>query len=62
MTTAPRWAAVVVNYEAGPLLVACVRVACSPTECRGSVELVVVDNGSRDGSVAALRAACPTCG
>ena len=51
--SAPRWAAVVVNYEAGPLLAACIRSLLADASA-GEPELVVVDNGSRDGSVAAL--------
>ena len=54
----PRWAAVVVNYEAGPLLLACVESLLADT-AGGPPEVVVVDNGSRDGSVAALRRALP---
>ena len=54
----PRWAAVVVNYEAGPLLADCVRSVLADTSA-GPVELVVVDNGSRDGSVETLLAAHP---
>ena len=49
----PRWAAVVVNYESGPLLSACVRSLVADTSA-GAPEIVVVDNGSRDGSIAAL--------
>jgi N-acetylglucosaminyl-diphospho-decaprenol L-rhamnosyltransferase len=52
------WAAVVVNYEAGPLLTACARSVLADTSA-GDVDLVVVDNGSADGSVDALRAAVP---
>jgi len=55
----PRWAAVVVNYEAGPALTACVQSLLADLSA-GAPEVVVVDNGSRDGSVDALRAACPT--
>ncbi|MFI5053862.1 MAG: glycosyltransferase family 2 protein [Acidimicrobiia bacterium] len=55
----PRWAAVVVNYESGPLLVACVESLLADRSA-GDPEVVVVDNGSRDGSVASLRRACPT--
>jgi N-acetylglucosaminyl-diphospho-decaprenol L-rhamnosyltransferase len=54
----PRWAAVVVNYEAGPLLLACVESLLADTSA-GPPEVVVVDNGSRDGSIAALRRALP---
>ena len=46
------WAAVVVNYNAGPALVACIAsvLAQDPPP-----ELVVVDNDSTDGSLGALR-------
>jgi GT2 family glycosyltransferase len=54
----PDWAAVVVNYEAGPLLEDCVRSVLADTSA-GPVDLVVVDNGSRDGSVDKLLAAYP---
>jgi N-acetylglucosaminyl-diphospho-decaprenol L-rhamnosyltransferase len=57
---AESWAAVVVNYEAGPLLVECVESLLADTSGGGIPAVVVVDNGSRDGSVAALRAAVPT--
>ena len=62
MTTGPSrsWAAVVVNYEAGPLLVRCVESLLADRSAGGAPDVVVVDNGSRDGSVAALRAAVPT--
>ena len=43
--TAPRWAAVIVNYEAGPLLAESVRAVLADTTA-GPVEIVVVDNGS----------------
>jgi N-acetylglucosaminyl-diphospho-decaprenol L-rhamnosyltransferase len=49
-----RWAAVVVNYESGDLLEACVRSIQADTSA-GKPELVVVDNGSSDGSTDALR-------
>ena len=48
-----RWAAVVVNYEAGPLLTACVRSLLADRSA-GEPEVVVVDNGSSDGSTAML--------
>ncbi len=54
----PRWAAVVVNYEAGDLLADCV-ASLRADASAGNPEIVVVDNGSRDGSVAALRATLP---
>jgi N-acetylglucosaminyl-diphospho-decaprenol L-rhamnosyltransferase len=47
-----------VTYESGPLLTTCVRSLAADTS-GGEPEIVVVDNGSRDGSVAALRAECP---
>jgi N-acetylglucosaminyl-diphospho-decaprenol L-rhamnosyltransferase len=47
-----------VNYEAGPLLIECVRSVLADASA-GPMELVVVDNGSRDGSIDALRAAYP---
>ena len=55
----PQWAAVVVNYEAGPLLHACVRSLFRDTSA-GTPEVVVVDNGSTDGSVAEVARAFPT--
>jgi N-acetylglucosaminyl-diphospho-decaprenol L-rhamnosyltransferase len=58
MSTRARWAAVVVNYETGPLLEACVR-SVRADDSAGPAEVVVVDNGSRDGSVAELHAAIP---
>jgi N-acetylglucosaminyl-diphospho-decaprenol L-rhamnosyltransferase len=56
--SSPRWAAVVVNYEAGPLLARCVQSVRADASA-GEPEVVVVDNGSSDGSVGQLRAACP---
>ncbi len=52
------WAAVIVNYRAGPLLTECVRTVLGDASA-GDVELVVVDNGSDDGSVGALQRAFP---
>lgn len=52
------WAAVVVNFESGPLLLECVRSLLAD-DSAGVPEIVVVDNGSSDGSVAALRAEHP---
>jgi N-acetylglucosaminyl-diphospho-decaprenol L-rhamnosyltransferase len=57
-TEAPRWAAVVVNFETGPLLVECIGSVLADTSA-GPVELVVVDNRSRDDSLAVLFAAHP---
>jgi N-acetylglucosaminyl-diphospho-decaprenol L-rhamnosyltransferase len=53
------WAAVVVNYRAGSLLADCVRSILADSSA-GEVELVVVDNGSSDGSVEALQSAVPS--
>jgi N-acetylglucosaminyl-diphospho-decaprenol L-rhamnosyltransferase len=53
-----RWAAVVVNFESGPLLLECVRSLLAD-DSAGAPEIVVVDNGSSDGSVAMLLAAVP---
>jgi N-acetylglucosaminyl-diphospho-decaprenol L-rhamnosyltransferase len=53
------WSAVVVNYEAGARLVGCVRSLLADTSAGGAPEVVVVDNGSSDGSVDGLAAAAP---
>ncbi|HEX5096708.1 MAG TPA: glycosyltransferase family 2 protein, partial [Acidimicrobiia bacterium] len=55
---AARWAAVVVNFESGPLLSECVQSVLADASA-GPAELVVVDNRSRDDSVALMQAACP---
>jgi N-acetylglucosaminyl-diphospho-decaprenol L-rhamnosyltransferase len=52
------WAAVVVNFNGGALLAECVR-SILDDDSAGPVELVVVDNDSSDGSIAALHAAMP---
>jgi N-acetylglucosaminyl-diphospho-decaprenol L-rhamnosyltransferase len=57
-TDGPGWAAVVVNFEAGPLLVECVASLLADTSA-GPMELVVVDNASKDDSIATLLAAHP---
>ncbi len=59
MLSEPRWAAVVVNYESGPSLTACVAALLADDSAGGPPEVVVVDNGSTDRSVAALHAAFP---
>jgi N-acetylglucosaminyl-diphospho-decaprenol L-rhamnosyltransferase len=59
VTPAPRWSAVVVNYEAGSLLTTCVRSLVQDASA-GPPEVVVVDNGSRDGSIDRLRGELPT--
>jgi N-acetylglucosaminyl-diphospho-decaprenol L-rhamnosyltransferase len=55
----PRWAAVVVNYEAGSSLTRCVASVLADGSAGGPPEVVVVDNGSSDDSVDRLRAAFP---
>jgi len=56
---APRWSVVVVNYEAGEQLVGCVLSLLADTSAGGAPEVVVVDNGSTDGSAEELAAALP---
>lgn len=53
-----RWSAVVVNYEAGDALRDCVATVVADTSA-GPAEVVVVDNGSGDGSVARMLEAHP---
>lgn len=53
-----RWAAVVVNHEAGALLADAVSSVLAD-DTAGCPELVVVDNDSRDDSIELLRAAVP---
>ncbi len=48
-----RWAAVVVNYNAGDLLARCVD-AIERDDSAGDAEIIVVDNGSTDGSLDAI--------
>jgi len=54
----PAWAAVVITYEAGSRLPACVQSVLADTSA-GPVDVVVVDNGSSDGSIAQLHAELP---
>jgi N-acetylglucosaminyl-diphospho-decaprenol L-rhamnosyltransferase len=56
--TAAKLAVVVVNFESGALLAGCVRSVLADTSA-GDVELVVVDNGSGDDSIARLEQAMP---
>jgi N-acetylglucosaminyl-diphospho-decaprenol L-rhamnosyltransferase len=53
------WAAVVVNFRAGSLLTECVQSVLADSSA-GEVDLVVVDNGSDDGSVDELQRAIPS--
>jgi N-acetylglucosaminyl-diphospho-decaprenol L-rhamnosyltransferase len=63
MITEPRadaaWAAVVVNHNAGPLLLECVESLLADDSAGSPPEIVVVDNASTDGSDAALEAKHP---
>lgn len=54
---AARWAAVIVNYNAGPLIVKCVRSVLED-QSAGPAEIVVVDNDSTDGSPDLLEREC----
>jgi N-acetylglucosaminyl-diphospho-decaprenol L-rhamnosyltransferase len=49
-----RWAAVVINYEAGAALARCVQSLLADTSAGAAPQVVVVDNGSSDGSAAAI--------
>jgi nucleoside-diphosphate-sugar epimerase/GT2 family glycosyltransferase len=51
----PAVSVVIVNFNGGPLLSACVRAVLTSTV---AVEVIVSDNGSSDDSLAALRSAC----
>ena len=51
----------VVNYEAGPLLMSCVRSLVADRSA-GEAEVVVIDNGSNDGSADAVRREYPHVG
>ena len=53
-----QWAAVVVNFRSGSMLSDCVDALIADTSA-GTPEIVVVDNGSEDGSVDTLRARHP---
>ena len=57
--TEPDWAAVVINYEAGAALCDCVRSLLADTSAGRPPEVVVVDNGSSDGSAAAVARSLP---
>ena len=53
------WTAVVVNYESGEHLERCVRSLLADTSAAGPPTVVVVDNGSTDGSVAGVERGLP---
>ena len=57
--TEPDWAAVVINYEAGAALCECVRSLLADTSAGRPPEVVVVDNGSSDGSAEAVARSLP---
>jgi N-acetylglucosaminyl-diphospho-decaprenol L-rhamnosyltransferase len=54
-----RWAAVVINYEAGAALCECVRSLLADTSAGQPPQVVVVDNGSSDGSAATVAQVLP---
>ena len=57
--TEAEWAAVVINYEAGPALRECVRSLLADTSAGHPPRVVVVDNGSSDGSAAEVDRSFP---
>jgi N-acetylglucosaminyl-diphospho-decaprenol L-rhamnosyltransferase len=57
--TEAEWAAVVINYEAGPALRDCVRSLLADTSAGRAPHVVVVDNGSSDGSAAEVARSLP---
>jgi N-acetylglucosaminyl-diphospho-decaprenol L-rhamnosyltransferase len=57
--TVTSWAAVVINYEAGAALSRCVGSLLGDTSAGATPHIVVVDNGSSDGSAAAVEHASP---
>jgi N-acetylglucosaminyl-diphospho-decaprenol L-rhamnosyltransferase len=57
--TEAEWAAVVINYEAGPALRECVRSLLADTSAGHPPHVVVVDNGSSDGSAADVGRSLP---
>jgi N-acetylglucosaminyl-diphospho-decaprenol L-rhamnosyltransferase len=57
--TEAEWAAVVINYEAGPALRECVRSLLEDTSAGHPPHVVVVDNGSSDGSAADVARSLP---
>lgn len=59
MTGVAPWAAVVVNFEAGDHLLACVRSLLADRSAGDAPDVVVVDNASADDSLATLQAALP---
>jgi N-acetylglucosaminyl-diphospho-decaprenol L-rhamnosyltransferase len=54
-----RWAVVVINYEAGAALCDCIRSLLADTSAGQPPEVVVVDNGSSDGSAASVAQSLP---
>lgn len=54
----PQWAAVIINYNAGDLLVACI-ASILEDDSAGQPEIIVADNASSDTSLEAVRAKFP---